>query len=211
MGNINGRVTGLNKTTFDALEKVNVSTNRTGVLSADAAKELSQAILKDGKIDTAEEDLLIELTQDKSRLVSVSSADSAPNQVTFGTAKGNAKNILLETLAPRKKIEEMIDNGAQGFKDLTKVYSRSPADAKRVVDILVSKAGKAWDASSLGNRYEPLRTFIATAYSGVNALEGQANTDGRNMLHEALKQVDQNVGDRIPDVFYNWVRPGGVI
>lgn len=211
MGNIDGRVTSLNKTTFAALQKVNASTNQTGVLSADAAKELSQAILKDNFIDKAEEDLLVELTQDKSRLVSVSSADSSPNQVTFGTAKGSVKSILQETLAPRAKIEAMIDNGAQGFKDLTKVYSRSPADAKRVVDILVGKAGKTWDASNLGNRYEPLRSFIATAYSGVNSLEGQANADGRNMLHEALKRVDQNVGDRIPDVFYNWVRPGGVI
>ena len=211
MGNINGRVTGLNTDVMNSLNKIKSENGGRGILSTQDAQELSGAINKDGKIDAAEEDLLVELTQDQSRLVKVSSAESSPNQVTFGTASGSARNILQETLAPRKKIEAMIDNGAQGFKDLTKVYSRSPADAERVVDILVGKAGKAWDASNLGNRYEPLRSFIATAYSGVNSLEGKANADGRNMLHEALKQVDQNVGDRIPDVFYNWVRPGGVL
>lgn len=209
MTNIDGRVNGLNKEVFQTLQ--NIRKTNAGTLSETDAKTIQAAVYKDGKIDPAEEDLLTELTQNKFRAITVQSADAPANSLVFGTTGGKVRSILQETLIPTARLESLAAQGAEGICELTKIYQRSPADAERVVAALAKKGNEAWEQSNLGNAYGPLRTMISSAYAGVNQLQGQDNTDARWMLYRAIRQIDTQKSDAIPDFLYNWVRPGGML
>jgi hypothetical protein len=209
MTGIDGRVSGLNNDVFQTLQ--NIKKTNSGSLTEADAKALQTAINKDGKIDSAEQDLLTELTQSNIRAITIQSADSPANSLVFGTTLGKARNLLQETQTPTSKLDSLAGQGPDGIGELTKIYQRSPADADRVVAALARKGSEAWDKSNVGNTYGPLRTMISSAYSGVNKLEGQDNSDARWMLHKAIKQIDTQKGDAVPDFLYNWVRPGGML
>lgn len=155
-----------------------------------------------------------ELTQDKVRTINISSAANPTNVLTFGTSTGKVQASLLETQTPTSYLNELTNKGAEGFKELTAIYQRSPADANRVVNVLSNKASQAWEKSAISNAYSPLRTMIADAYAGVNQLQGKDNDAGRWMLHRAIEKTDRNAdgsNGAVPDFLYNWIRPGGVI
>lgn len=205
---IDGRVNNLNHdvaSTLQRLQRVNP-----GSITEAGVKELKASILKDKVIDASEQDLIYELTQDTARNVSVYTAGGqAPVAVTY-PAKGPAKQALTDILNQNERVEENWSAGAEGFKKLTAIYSRSPEDAQRIVNFAADKLSEAWGNSSMGNGYKPLRDLIGSVYGFATA--PGANVDaGRNILHSAMKQVDQKANDKIPDFFYNWVRPGGYI
>ncbi len=209
MGNVNGRVNGLNNNVYDTLKEIK-SKNK-GALNPNDATKIAQAVKQDNKIDAAEEDLLVELTQNNVRSIRVSSSKNPANTVSFGTAVGKTQKMLQETLIPTSELEKLSGQGAAGIKKLVSVYQRSPADAERVVKALAKKGAEAWEKSAVTNAYAPLRDMISASYSGVKALEGESHDAGRDMLHQSIKQIDLKKGDAIPDFLYNWIRPGGRI
>lgn len=212
MTGINGQVNGLNRDVFTTLQNIKSRNPGSSALRDADARELSAAINKDGTVDAAENDLLNELTQNRTRSIRISSSDASANSVSFTSTAGTTKAILNNT--QKAHFNKLFSQGNEGFKELTAIYQRSPEDAQKVVDFLSAKASEAWDQSSVTNAYAPLRSLISTAYSGVNQLEGQANTDGRNMLHRAIEKLDRNPdgsNGSMPDFLYNWIRPGGVI
>jgi hypothetical protein len=209
MTGIDGRVSGLNKDVFQTLQ--NIKKTNSGALTEANAKELQVAINKDGKIDSAEQDLLTELTQSNIRTINIQSADSPANSLVFGTTAGKARSVLQETQTPTAELDKLATQGGEGIQALTKIYQRSPADAERVTNALAKKGLEAWDKSGVTNAYGPLTSMISSAFSGIKKLEGQDNSDARLMLHGAIKQIDTTKNDAIPDFLYNWIRPGGVI
>lgn len=209
MTGIDGRVNNLNADVFGALQSIR--SRNSGSLTEADARQLSQAIKKDGTIDAAEQDLLTELTQSNVRAITISSAQSPANSVTFGTTSGRTRQVLQETQTPTAQLRALAQQGGNGIRELTKIYQRSPADAERVVNVLASQGMSAWEQSSVGNAYGPLRGMISAAYSGVSQLEGQDNSDARNMLHKAMNQIDRANNDAVPDFLYNWIRPGGYL
>jgi t-SNARE complex subunit (syntaxin) len=207
MTGIDGRVSGLNNDVFQALQ--NIKKTNSGALSETDAKTLQTAINKDGKIDSAEQDLLTELTQSSLRSINIQSADSPAQSVVFATTSGKARSVLQETQTSTAQLKKLASEGEKGIQELTKIYQRSPADAERVVAVLAKEGLAAWDKSSVTNGYGPLTQMISSAYAGINKMSGQDNTDGRWMLHKAIKQIDTVKNDAIPDFLYNWIRPGG--
>ena len=206
---IDGRVTGLNKDVYQTLQAI--KNKNSGALTEADAQAIRTAVNKDGQVDANEADLLSELTQSKIRAVSIQSADAPANSVMFGTTSGKTRAVLQETLVSTEKLNQLAELGGDGIRELTKIYQRSPADAERVVGALSRKGLEAWDKSSIGNAYGPLSDMISGAYSGIGKLEGKDNTDARWMLHRAMKQIDTQKNDAVPDFLYNWIRPGGYL
>lgn len=207
MTGIDGRVSGLNKDVFQTLQ--NIKKTNAGALSEADAKAIQTAINKDGKIDSAEQDLLTELTQSNLRSITIQSADAPAQSVVFSTTSGKTRSVLQETQVSTAQLNKLASQGADGIQELTKIYQRSPADAERVVNALAKEGLAAWDKSSVTNAYKPLAQMISASYSGINKMTGQDNTDARWMLHRAIKQIDTQKSDAIPDFLYNWIRPGG--
>jgi hypothetical protein len=228
---IDGNVSGLNRDAFQATQyaQSRKGTEAKGMVEAQAIRN---AVLKDGKIDAAEEDLLRELTsgQNKVTVGAQKTSDFNPANLNFSnTWTADARKLLSDTLPSQsgaRELEGLWSKGANGIDDMVAIYRRSPADKSRVVEFLSQKTGEAWDKSSITNGYAPLRAAIASAYSGVNQLQGDANTAGRSMLYEALSHLDtvrDNQGKpvldeqgkpknaNIPDFLYNWIRPGGYL
>jgi len=218
MTGIDGRVNNLNQNVFSTLEAIKQRNQGKSTLNATDARQLNEAIKADGIIDAAETDLLRELTQKDLRAINVSQDNSnfSPKSLTFASTTGQAQNILKATLssASDTELSKLWNGGPQGIAALTQIYSRSPADAERVTTFLAKQVDKAWDESSITNGYGPLRSLIANGFAGVNQLEGDANVQGRWMVHNAIKQVDtkpDGSDGAIPNVLYNWIRPGGLL
>jgi len=224
MTGIDGRVNNLNQDAFRAAQSAQygAGTREKGLVEAIALKN---GILKDGKIDANEQDLLNEILSGQSTVAikSQSVSNSNPVELTFNN-KWNATglNVLRNISAPgthnpttnNADLNKAWTKGGEDFRELTQIYSRSPADAERVTNFLADKVSKAWDDSSITNGYGPLRSLIATGFAGVNQLEGDANVQGRWMVHNAIKQVDtkpDGSDGAIPNFLYNWIRPGGLL
>lgn len=219
MAGIDGRVTGLNQDAFQAAKfaQIRKSTAPKGVTEANVLKN---AILKDNKIDSAEQDLINEFTSDSGQKVNISAQQTAgfsPQDISFNNKWSSEAIDIIKDIKPKENISQLDslwNSGAKGFKEITKIYQSSPENKEKVLNFLEGKTKTAWDKSGITNAYSPLKGLISTAYSGVNQLSGDDNTAGRTMLHEAIKRVDttESGGNgSIPDFLYNWIRPGGYI
>lgn len=220
MTGIDGRVNNLNRDVFTAARQLQtVSGDRTK--SAQAARNLQSAILKDNKIDDAERDLLNEITRGNGGEINISGQKSAsfnPQDLKFkNNFSSDAVNILKNTNVAQgsnAELESIWRNSANPIRELTRIYSGSPAGKEQVTNFLASKANDAWDRSSIGNGYGPMRDMISSAYGQVNQLSGSENEQGRWMLFDAIKKVDTNPNGSdgaIPNMLYNWIRPGGYL
>ncbi|MGV3524383.1 MAG: hypothetical protein ACO1RX_09165 [Candidatus Sericytochromatia bacterium] len=209
MPNLDGRVNNLNRDVASTLQRLQRA--NPGSITEAGAQELKTAILKDNNIDANEQDLLNELTQDKVKSISVYAEGIAnPVAVTY-SATGRSKAILESMGNPQENLSALWSQGQAGYKRLTEIYARSPSDAKKVTDFVAGKLQSAWDQSNMGNGYKPLRDLIGSTYGFATSNTGESVTQGRNLLHASMKQVDQQANDRIPDFLYNWVRPGGLL
>lgn len=208
MAGIDGRVSGLNRDAFQALQQVK---NPQKMTEAEA-KSVRSAIMKDGRIDAAEKDLLQEMTHDsgKIQVSAQATADFHPADLNFTSATGEAKDRL-DILANTPNLNTLWDGGSEGRRKLIDFYSISPATARRATQFVASKVNQAWQKSNLTNGYGPLRDLIGEAYGAIKDADPETNSKGRTMYYDAAKMVDQYAGDAIPDFVYNWIRPGGYI
>lgn len=205
---IDGKVSGLNTTTFNALQAI--KKRNPGSLTEKDANELKAAVNKDGKIDDGERDLLEEMTQSQFRNITVTQEGNINAKVMTFPTVGNAKKVLQDTINPVLNLEEAWNNGNTGFNDIIKAYKKSPMEEARVTNFVADKLAKAWEQSNMGNGYKPLRDMIGRLYGFSNSAGSDTNT-GRTILYKSMNQIDRNAGDSIPDFLYNWVRPGGYI
>ncbi|MGV3523563.1 MAG: C39 family peptidase [Candidatus Sericytochromatia bacterium] len=93
MPQVDRSVRGLNAEVWGAVSRI----QNPQQISTAEAQALRSAILKDGKFDTAERDLVAELTQDNSaevRVESTQSADFPANSLTLGPLASDAKEAL---------------------------------------------------------------------------------------------------------------------
>ncbi|MGV3526414.1 MAG: hypothetical protein ACO1RX_19495 [Candidatus Sericytochromatia bacterium] len=101
MSQVDGNVRGINKEVFQALQKVQNPRN----IKPQEVKQIQSAMLKDGQIDTAEHELLQELTAHSSSIKVDAPRSSAfqPTSLIFGPAQGQSRSLLqtLEQIGPR--------------------------------------------------------------------------------------------------------------
>jgi len=201
-----GKVAGLNETTFAALAAV--KKRNPGSLTERDAKELAAAIMADEVVDDLERDLLTEMTQSQFRNITVTPAGEAAGSVMTFPTVGNAKKVLLGVLNPQLDLDAVWTQGAAGWKDVIAEFKRKPEQEARVVAFVEGKLAEQWVASNAGNGYKPLRDMIGKLYGYSNSAGADTNT-GRTILYRAMEQLDRNTSDGVPDFFYNWIKPAG--
>lgn len=201
-----GRVNGLNARTYDALQRINQASRASGIISAQAARFLGQEIVADQQMDPVETDLLLELTQDRSRLVKVSKENAHEEVVTFGTTSGETRKILRDLLLPQKTLEILLTSGPAGWKEVALLSERSPSDADDVQKYVQQHLASLWRQSNLDNKYLPLRDFLKQADIDMKTLPEAVYKSARSVLYQSVVQVDADLLDSIPNAFYSWLK-----
>lgn len=204
---IDGQVAGLKADTFAVLNTIKQRI-RNGPMQELDALELKGAIMRDGKIDDAERDLLEELTHNLFRGITVTQAGSSTVRVIVYPTIGPARQALQNTLSPPLNLEAKWAQGAAGWNEIVANYRKGAIEENRVVNFVSAKLGLDWAASNMGNSYKPLRDRIAQLY-GYSGTPGVDTTNGRVILYKAMKKLDAEQSDRVPDFLYNWTRPLG--
>lgn len=213
-----GRVSGLNQDVFRTIQYIK-RYNPNGPLQTSDAELLKKAILKDNKIDEAEADLLKELNQGNQNNITIGAQKTAtfnPNDLQFtGKLSEQAKTVLSDVKPGAQPAPPPLDalwnGGPEGFKKLLNIYRSSPQDAQRVRDYLSQKVTQAWNQGSWTSGHAPLRGLIVQGYNNLSKLSEADSNLGRTLFYEVLRNVDRQGGDAIPDMLYNWIRPGGYI
>lgn len=92
MSGIDGQVRGLNNDVLNTLRQV----RNPSQITADEAQKIKGAVLKDGRVDAAESDLIKELTSTNSINIQVEnrSANFSPSALSFRPAQSTAKEVL---------------------------------------------------------------------------------------------------------------------
>ena len=202
-----GRADGLNIGVYDVLRAI--IRRNPGSWTLANAVDLRTAVQQDGKIDAAEADLLFEMTQSVFRPVQVrpigTPADAPAVQVR--TVVGNAKTVLQETYNPQLDLPRAWQGGAPGWQAILRESDRNPVQTRRVAEFVRVQVADAWEASSIGNGYKPLRELIARVYGYGNAPGTTAaqRDQGRKLLYDAVEQTDRAATGQVPDFLYTWL------
>lgn len=206
-GVVDGKVAGLNATTFAAVKDAK-RRNPNSSLTFDDASTVVRAILQDDNIDEGESDLLGELTQSQFRGITVTLAGSSPDKVVMHPTSGNAKKLLQESISPPLSLEYAWSQGSAGWAAITMVYKRSSTEEARVLHFVAGKLEAEWGRSNQANAYKPFRDLNSTMI-GYSGIPGADTNTGRTILFRANQMVDANTAGAVPDFLYNWIKPGG--
>jgi hypothetical protein len=200
-----GKVEGLNQGVFTTLQ--NIQKQDGGNITEASAKTLRKAIMQDGKIDAAEKDLLLELTQGTSK-ISVKAQPSAnfqPNNLSFSPATAKAKESL-QLLTKPVDLEKLWNSGPEGMQQMVDLYDTSPALANSVKQFVAQKLFTAWSDSTILNGYKPIRDALSQSYDVMKNMGSDSLVSGRKMLYESMKGIADYVGSAMPDFLYNWLK-----
>jgi hypothetical protein len=206
MSGVDGNVSNLNRDVFSALKSIKDPQH----ITADEAQTLQKAILKDGHIDSAESDLLQELTQDKFQSIKVSaqkSADFHPDDLSLAPVNGAMKQDLQTLRTHPEELNRLWAGGSDGLGEMVKLYSTSPQAKNMIMNFIGQKFQDAWKNSDVMNGYGPLRDLIGQSFNTLKSSDPETARNGRQMLFDAAQALDRYLGGSVPDFLYNWLKP----
>jgi hypothetical protein len=205
---INGRVEGLNATAYDALAEIR--SRKLVVTDERVAPYLQAALLKDGKIDAAEADLLNELTQPRIRSINVSREGSASTEptLTTGNTGGLAKKIYFDTLYPAEELAASLAKGESEWKALIGSARTYDGREAQITQMLAEKLAQPLKESSSANAYKPVAQAITQYYNWSVAAGPDPDTvmDGRILVYRAAYTADMKADNVMPDFLYSWLK-----
>lgn len=199
------KVAGVNADTYAALQAI-AAAERALPLETRATKVIEE-VKKDGKVDAAEADLLIELADPATRQIRIARAGAAPDEVPveLPTLSYQAK-LLLGTLYPAEAMAAQLDSGAKGWKALIAAARSHPRGEEQVTAFLAARMSERWAQSTTANAYAPYVNFISpmldwSRAAGPDPDDVQA---GKILAYRASAVADRNAQGAIPDFLYTW-------
>lgn len=203
-----GKVIGLNSTTFAAIAEIR-RRNPRGFSEADAAA-LRSAVKADGKLDPAETDLLREMLNSRVRAISIRRAgapESEPATLAF-PASGAAARLLSDVVDPPLDLAPLWAAGQPGWGALIAEARKGAKQEAQVTAFVTARVGDAWRQATVANAYKPARDLVGQLYRWSMTENGIDNVRaGRAILWIAYYSVDTGDQDRMPDFIYNWTKP----
>lgn len=134
MTNINQRVQHLNS---DVMQALNAVQNKQKV-TIDEVRDIRTAILKDGTIDEAEEDLIDELTEDNAKGIQIGGEGSATPSLQFDALDDEGQDALgISLLALGKRKAELLYQETK--TTLTNVYEEAREDLGELQETMGNK------------------------------------------------------------------------
>jgi hypothetical protein len=165
MPNINKQVQNLNTDVMNALKAVKNPQNATVA----EVREIRTAILKDGTIDSAEQDLIDELTEDNAKGIQISASGSAAPSISLSALSDDGQDAIgISLLALGKRKGELLYQNTKS--KLTEVYQ----DAREELTELQETMGEKFDDFLTEGR-EFMTELFTFQYAEGTKSEQQAN------------------------------------
>lgn len=199
---IDGNVSGLNQTTFRALQQIKDPKNMT---EAEAAK-LKTAIEKDG-IDSAEEDLIAELTRTDGKSITINAEKDAgfnPQTLQFNPAASKAQGVLnsLKPTVTSNELSRLWDKGPPGMREIAKLY-KNPANVNVITAFAMKRLAIDFAVSNPLNGYAPLVKSIRNFSDGFSQMSPEDKAKGSQFIYNVVSEFDRTkAGGMIPDLLY---------
>lgn len=87
--------------------------------------------------------------------------------------------------------------------NMARMYSLPVQKFKNdVAAVVAADLMEGWRASNIGNQYEPLRQKLDSAARVFDGANPALRRTGRALLHRAMKDVDRQANDSVPDFLY---------
>lgn len=191
----------------DVLSVIAASKQRPArVLLGPDAANIRDLLLYDGKLDEPEIDLLDELTASAIRAITISPASGGGEPVVTGTVSGDTLRIFETVFDQRYRTMWDAPDAVAGWTALLREARRSDASHSRVRKFLAGMTTQAARDSTAANIYEPARKWVSAYASRNEKLPMPERTLGRRLAYEAFVDGDFNVGGRLPDFIYSWLK-----
>jgi hypothetical protein len=203
---IDGNVSGLNQTTFRALQQIKDPKNMTEA----EATQLKTAIAKDG-IDSAEEDLIAELTRTDGKSITINAEKDAgfsPQSLQFNPVATKAQGVLnsLKPTVTGIELNQLWSKGPVGIKKIAELY-KNPANTNVITAFAAKRIAMDYAVSNPLNGYAPLIKSIRNFQAGFAQLGEAEKARGSQFLYNVISDFDRNkVGDFIPDLIYSGLK-----
>ena len=202
--NLDGKVSDLNPTAFEALAAVKRA--KPGPIDEKDAQELKRSLLADGKVDDQERELLDELLASRMQSITVSELGQSQKSLVVFPVSGKAREVLMEVLHPPLDFAQEWEKGAAGYANIVESVKQNPPGEKAALAFLEQKLGESWHESSTANAYRPLRDRMNQCQDWAMKCSGNVPL-ARGLLYKAMLELDEKESDRIPDFLYQWIRP----
>ena len=181
-------------------------------VDADDASALLNAMLEGwngpgapaSALDPAEQSLLSRLTE---------------TQAAFAATLEGREQMVGPLLPDGRRILDLVFRGAQDPKalwlgsddattlDLARLYAlSSPRLRMDALGFVVTRLHESWQASSVSTDYKPLSSDIAKAVAIFDAASPDTGKAGRRLLYDALKRVDMQRNNNMPDFLHEFLR-----
>ncbi len=204
---IDGNVSGLNQTTFRALQQIKDPKNMTEA----EATQLKTAIAKDG-IDSAEEDLIAELTRTDGKSITINAqqdAGFAPKGLQFNPATAKAQTVLsgLKPTTTDAELSKLWDKGPAGVKEIATLF-KNPGNTNIITAFATKRVALDFAKSNTLNGYAPLIKSLRNFSNGLAQLSPEEKAKGSQFIYNVISEFDRTkAGDMIPDFIYSRFKP----
>lgn len=208
---VDGKVEGLNAEVFDLVK----SLSSFGRLSETHIKRLCECVMKDGRLDEQEMDLLEELTEHK--LVEpfwVRKQGHLEEKTLLYPVYGPACQLIKDVLHPPFDYEAAWQAGQEGFNKIVAEYGaqdpKDPAKHDKAPDFLTDKLQVAWRKGGKETAYKPLRDQLAILWA-FSSKSDRVNLS-QELIYRAMLRLDvHRESNNVPDFLYKWMAPKGYI
>ncbi len=188
------------------IEQVTVLKNFVGSqepLSQYDCGRLALSITRDVKVTAAERDMAREFMRTDVQTISAKDGDKL---YQLPTASPVGAKILGYIIADKKiDAAALWKNGPQDLADLGIHYHVYPATQSRIIKGIVKDIVAADKASSAGNAYGPLRTFLANIKADIDKFPEYEKALTSEMMYNIMEKLDARKGEsaNIPNYVYS--------
>jgi hypothetical protein len=189
----------------DPLAAALLESAATPEIDADEATRLVAAILEDlgtgapKGIDPKEQALLTKLASAEAPFAVMIGGTEAK----IGPLLPDARQLMdLAFNSPTDPLALWQQGDPSIILKMTRLSTVHPLFHNQLLQIIVADMKAAWNNSTVGNGYEPLRTDLRTLVSIYDASDPALRRTGRDLLLKAMLRLDSIASDSVPDWIY---------
>jgi hypothetical protein len=176
----------------------------TPAISEDIGRRIGILMYEDNQLTRNESDLFLELLNATSGNIEIT--DPAGEKFMVPVLSQGAHDFL--ALSDIPDIGVLWLAGPAEMKKLADVTVLNPHIRIQVQHFVANQLYLRWQTSTYINGYSPLRTTLSAAFVQWRDAGPETLSVAREILYDALVELDMAVGDKVPDDMYERLREG---
>jgi hypothetical protein len=176
----------------------------TSAISEEIGRTVGILMYEDNNLSRNESELFLELLNSEGRDVEI----TAPNGETFVVPPLSQGAHGFLTLSDIPDIGVLWLAGPSKMKKLSDVTILNPHVRLQVQHFIANQLYLRWRTSTYINGYSPLRTTLSAAFVQWRDAGPETLAVAREILYDALVELDMAVNDDVPDDIYERLKEG---